>query len=145
MLIDVLIGKSLNQFAPYPKLTDCVSVATLALALNERPLPRTFESCHLTKSANGKSSGSETPLNVTPNSIDVVDCSSTEIIKSTRFSSEPGTTSGTTALKYCKLYKFRKPVVTFAFEKISPDSIGNSRLITWSFVFVLPLIRTFST
>src|SRR5574344_1946371 len=91
------------------------------------PSPLRFEFVHFAKSDTGNWSGSETPENVIPNSSDVVDCSSTVITRSTRSDSEPATGSGTMLEKYCRLYRFLRPVMTFSRENTSPDSIGSSR------------------
>ena len=135
------IGLPKSQFSPNPTETDCSFVERVVLAEIDFPVPLIFESCHFRNNAKGRSSGSETPENVRPNSMLVVDCSSTEITTSTRFSSEPGITSGMTPEKYCRLYRFLKPFVSFAFEKTSPGSTGISRRITSSFVFVFPRTR----
>ena len=102
------------------------------------PVPKKFESFQFAKRETGHEFGSVMPEKVIPNSIEVVDCSSTFITKSIRFSSEPCTIRGTIAEKKPRLYKLRKPVSIFFFEKMSPVSNGISRKMTLSFVFLFP-------
>ena len=53
--------------------------------------------------------------------------------------------SGTTEEKYCRLYKLRNPVESLVLEKTSPDSIGSSRVTTYSFVREFPRTIMLST
>ena len=120
VLTEALSGSPRNQFSERLRLSDCSFVAMVEDTPTDLPEPRMFESCHFAKSANGSSSGSDTPENVTPNSTDVVDCSSTLNTRSTRFSSEPGRYCQSTLLKYWRFLKFLRPVSIFVFEKMSP-------------------------
>ena len=74
-------------------------MATSVFNARDLPEPNKLESCHLKNKETGKASGSAIPEKVSPNSIEVVDCSSTLIIRSTKLSSEPETISGTMAEK----------------------------------------------
>ena len=108
------------------------------------PSPKRFEFSIFRKSEIGKVLGSVIPEKVIPNWIFEVDCSSTVQTKSTRFSSEPCCGSGIMFEKYWRFIKFLIPFIIFSLEKRSPSSIGISRLITFSFVLLFPLMMIFS-